>query len=144
MRLAKIGQSRWTVLAVRDGRGACPVLDLLESSGAPGERLLADLEQTIPERGPPRNSDASKALRDKILELREPTTHGGTLRVLYFYDEGNLIVCANGVLKKSNKTPDELIDAAVKLRNQYLKAKEENKLVIETLPKTDEEAGHDT
>lgn len=138
MHLLRLGQKVWTVLAVMDHRGACAVLDLLESQGDPGERLLADLQENIPQRGPPRNNpDASKALRDKIYELREPTTRGGTLRVLYFYDEGRVIVCANACLKKRNKTPDDLIDAAVEIRKEYLEAKEKKRLMIEPL-ETDE------
>ena len=110
------------------------MLDLLQSEGDPGDRLLADLKETIPERGPLRNTEASKPLRDKILELREPTSHGGTLRVLYFYDAGHVIVCVNACLKKTNKTPDDLIDAAVALRAAYFEAKEQGRLRIEDLP----------
>jgi hypothetical protein len=112
-------------------RDECPVLDLLESSGDPGKRLLSDLKESIPERGPPKNNpEASKALRDSILELREPVSKGGTLRVLYFYDKGRVIVCANGILKKSNKTPDDLIDAAVRVRNDYMAAVQNGQLEI--------------
>ena len=134
MRLVRLGQGRWTVLAVLNGRGDCQVLDLLESEGAPGERLLADLQERVPNHGPPLNSEASKPLRDKILEFREPTNHGGTLRVLYFYDKGHVVVCANGVLKKTDKTPDELIDQAVAIKAAYDADKVRNDIVIEELP----------
>ncbi len=61
-------------------------------------------------------------------------TKGGTLRVLYFYDAGHLVVCANGELKKRDKTSDALIDAAVSVRVAYLEAKIKQRLVIEDLP----------
>lgn len=134
MRLAKLGQGRWKVLAVVNARGDCPVLELLMESGAPGVRLLADLQERVPQHGPPRNSEASKPLRDKIFEFREPTTHGGTLRILYFYDKGNVVICANGILKKSRKTPDELIDAAVDIKAAYDAATQRNDIEIEELP----------
>ena len=137
MRLTLLGHAEWTVLAVMTERGNCEVLDLLMSSGKPGERMLADLTQRMPQHGPPRNTEASKALRDRILELREPVSKGGTLRVLYFYDAGKVIVCANAVLKKSRKTPDELIDAAVEVRKRYWVASRQRKIRIETLPEAD-------
>ncbi len=130
MRLLRLGKRNWTVLVVTKGRFECPVLDLLEASGDPGERLLSDLKEYVPNRGPPKNSEASKPLRDKILEFREPVTKGGTLRLLYFYDEGHVVVCANGVLKKSDKTPDDLIDAAVAIRTAYVEARESGQLEI--------------
>jgi phage-related protein len=135
MRLLKLGQKEWTVLAVLDEHDGCSVLDLLAGAGDPGKRMLADLQVSIPERGPPLNNpEASKALRDSILEFREPTNRGGTLRVLYFYDKGRVIVCAEGLLKKRNKTPDALIDNAIKIRTQYLGAQKLGRIQIESLP----------
>ena len=134
MKLARLGRKVWTVLAVLTEREECPVLDLLESSDIPGERLLADLRETIPARGPPRNSEASEYLRDKIFELREQVTRGGTLRVLYFYDDDHVVVCVNGVLKKKDKTPKTLIDAAVEKRTAYFDAKAKKQLAIVDLP----------
>jgi hypothetical protein len=90
-------------------------------------------------RGPPRNSEASKPLRDKIFEFREPVTKGGTLRVLWFYDEGKIVVCANGELKKTRKTSDSLIEAAIADRDRYLTDKRLGRLSIKDLPKPDQE-----
>jgi phage-related protein len=110
------------------------VLDLLNDSGDPGLRLLADLKESVPRRGPPANNEASKKLRDDIFEFREPVTRGGTLRVLYFYDKDRVVVCVNGVLKKRDKTPDDLIDAAITKRAEYLSAKAMNRLHIQDIP----------
>jgi hypothetical protein len=139
MDLLRIGHGAWTVLTILDSNGDSKVLDLLEANGAPGERILADLQRFIPERGPPKNKEASKPLRDKILEFREPVTKGGTLRVLWFYDEGNVVVCANSELKKKDKTSATLIDAAIADRNRYLADKKLGRLTIKDLPKTDQE-----
>ena len=144
MKLVRLGQGKWTVLAVMTDRGECPVLELLAVSGDPGERLLADLRENIPQRGPPLNNpEASKALGDKIFELREPVKKGGTLRVLYFYDEGYLVVSVNGELKKRDKTSNELIDAATSVRTAYMEAKRTKRLVIEDLPQPTDSAGDD-
>lgn len=139
MKLLRLAKQQWTVLAVQNDRGNCQVLDLLSESGDPGERLLSDLRESIPARGPPlNNQEFSKSLRDKIFEFREPTTKGGTLRVLWFYDENKLVVCANGVLKKRGDTPAELIDAAVKVRTAYFEAKKVDQLTITDLPSEEE------
>jgi hypothetical protein len=139
MHLLRIGTEAWTVLAISDDASNCEVLDLLAASGDPGERMLADLQVSVPQRGPLKNSEASKFLRDKILEFREPVTKGGTLRVLWFYDEGNVVVCARGELKKTRKTSDSLIDAAMADRERYLADKKLGRLRIKDLAKTDQE-----
>ena len=72
--------------------------------------------------------------RARFAHVREPVKKGGTLRVLYFYDKGRVVVCVNGVLKKSNKTPDDLIDAAVRIRREYLDAVKSNSLEIVDWP----------
>jgi phage-related protein len=44
-------------------------------------------------------------------------------RVFCCFDKGNLIVLFNGFQKKSQKTPKNEIDLAVKLKNEYFKLK---------------------
>ena len=40
-------------------------------------------------------------------------------RMFCFFDEGNLIVLANGFLKKSKKTPKSQINKALKIKKEY-------------------------
>jgi phage-related protein len=42
-----------------------------------------------------------------------------TLRIFCFFDEGKLIVLANGYLKKSQKTPKSQINKALKIKKEY-------------------------
>jgi len=58
--------------------------------------------------------------REKVFEFK---TKGG-VRVMGFWDEGLLIVCTHGFLKKSQKTPSCEIDRAVVARGEYFAAKE--------------------
>jgi Gp49-like protein DUF891 len=120
MRLLLLAQAKWTVYAVCGGTGECQVLDTLIEAGVPGKRLLADLREYVPVNGPGHNEEFTKALRDGILEFRQPTSKGPTPRVLYFYERGFVIVCAVACLKKANKTPDALIDEAIEIRRRYL------------------------
>lgn len=78
-----LGRLKWTVYAVCDGSGHCQVIDTLIDAGNAGLRLLADISEYVPSNGPGHNEEFTKALRDSILEFRQPTSRGGTPRVLY-------------------------------------------------------------
>ena len=71
------------------------------------------------EAGPPKDPEKSKFLRDEIFEFR---TKGG-LRLLWFYDEGRVVICVNGYIKQGQKAPNVEIEAAIKWKNNYLAAK---------------------
>ena len=45
-------------------------------------------------------------------------------RVFSFFDEGNLVVLVNGFQKKSQKTPINELELAIKLKKQYHNEKE--------------------
>jgi phage-related protein len=51
---------------------------------------------------------------------------GPALRVLWFYDEGRMIVCTHGYWKTTRRTPLGEIDKARRLRSDYLLAKSGN------------------
>lgn len=71
----------------------------------------------------------SKPLEDGIFELRARV---GTdiSRVLYFFVIGKKIILTNGFRKKTEKTPQDVIDIAKKYRDDYIKryGEGENKL----------------
>ena len=54
------------------------------------------------------------------------------IRVLYFYDEGFVVVCAHLYGKKSQKAPPGEIAAARKVRDAYFAAKAGKKLKFST------------
>ena len=63
-----------------------------------------------------------KHLRDGIFELR--TEWGGNIyRAFFIFDDGNVVMLFNGFQKKSQKTPPQEIDKAVKLKNEYYASK---------------------
>lgn len=59
---------------------------------------------------------------DGIYEVRVITTFK-SIRILCFFDDGNLVVLANCFVKKSQKTPRKEIKLAEKLKKEYLKDK---------------------
>jgi len=64
---------------------------------------------------------------DGIYEIRVITTFK-SVRILCFFDKGELIVLTNCFLKKSQKTPRKEIKMAEKLKEEYLNEKYGGKL----------------
>lgn len=64
----------------------------------------------------------SKPLGDGIFELRIKQSTN-IARILYFYDEGKVIVIANGYLKKKNKVNKNILNKAKKIKKEYNKLK---------------------
>src|ERR1700693_1345113 len=103
MRFREVRKEVWTILAVSTDRGDCELLDFLEGLGSEYESDAASLGRlfdSVAQGGPPRNVYVSHQLGGKIFEFTR-----GDLRVLYFTDEGRIVICTHGLLKKTKKTP---------------------------------------
>ena len=60
----------------------------------------------------------SKHLRNGIFELK--VKHSNRIsRSLFFYYDGEIIIFTNGFIKKTNKTPDEEIEKAIKYMKSF-------------------------
>ncbi len=68
---------------------------------------------------------------DDIWEFR-----AGALRILCFRDDGALILCTHGFVKKSQKAPVSEIERAERYRTQYFAAKTHKHLIHGPRPKT--------
>jgi phage-related protein len=92
---------------------------------APNEwpKMVRILDYVI-EAGPLKDAEKSKQLREGIFEFR---TKGG-LRLLWFYDEGRVVICVNGYIKQGQKTPRQQIDEAIQWKSRYFEAKQTGKL----------------
>ena len=117
--------ARFAIRAWGDER-SCELIDFLAKleRAAPADqaRLLYLIQRTA-DWGPPHNERQCRALQGKqALGLYEFKTPGGA-RVLWFYDEGSLIICSHGFVKKKDKTPLEEIKRAQTIRTQYLREK---------------------
>ena len=59
-----------------------------------------------------------KLVRDGIYELR--TEYGGNIyRVFFIFDEGEIVVLFNGFQKKTQKTPQNEIEKAIRIKEAY-------------------------
>lgn len=59
---------------------------------------------------------------DGIYEIRVITTFK-SIRILCFFDKGDLVVLTNCFIKKTQKTPGKEIKMAEKLKNEYMNEK---------------------
>ena len=79
--------------------------DLIEIIDKVPETYLKDLDGT-----------------DKLFEIRVQSGND-IFRIFCFFDEGNLIVLANGFQKKTQKTPKQEIEKALKIKIDYYETK---------------------
>lgn len=59
-----------------------------------------------------------KLIRDGLFELRIKY-NGNIYRVFFIFDEGNIVVLFNGFQKKSQQTPSEDINRALRIKEEY-------------------------
>ena len=68
------------------------------------------------------NQKFVKYLRDGIFELR--VEYGGNAyRIFFILDDGNIVVLFNGFMKKTQKTPQQELEKATKLKEEYYESK---------------------
>ena len=63
-----------------------------------------------------------KYIRDEISELRAES-EGNIYRVFFVFDDGNIVVLFNGFQKKTQKTPQNEINKAIKIKEEYYASK---------------------
>ncbi len=129
MKLRIVRTGDWQVLAVCIERGDCPLLDFLaglEGKLARDGRRMLKLLDRVATQGPPRNTELSHQLAFGIWEFIQ-----GRLRVLWFYDEGKLVICSHGFVKKRQKTPAGEIERAQENQRRYSEAKARNDIEIQ-------------
>ncbi|MEO6136648.1 MAG: type II toxin-antitoxin system RelE/ParE family toxin [Ginsengibacter sp.] len=65
-------------------------------------------------------------MEDGIYEIRVEVGNN-IFRVFSFFDEGQMIVVANGFQKKTQKTPRNEIELAKEIKKEYFNEKDRNK-----------------
>ena len=61
-------------------------------------------------------------IKDGLFELRAECD-GNIFRVFFIFDEGNIVLLLNGFRKKTEKTPKQEIEKALKLKKEYYESK---------------------
>ena len=64
------------------------------------------------------NKNFVKHIREGVFELRAQY-EGNIYRAFFIFDEGNIVMLFNGFQKKTQKTPNDEIEKAIRLKNEY-------------------------
>ena len=59
-----------------------------------------------------------KHIKDRIFEMRTEY-EGNIYRVFFIFDDGNIVVLFNGFQKKTQKTPLNELEKAIKIKEAY-------------------------
>ena len=126
--LRKVRSGRACKILSMGSDDACPLFEFLSQLKRDDvnefAKIIALLDRTA-HHGVIKNEQKYRYFKsEKVFEFK---TRGG-VRVMGFWDEGMLIVCTHGFLKKSQKTPPGEIERAVVLRRDYFAAKEQGLL----------------
>ncbi len=68
-----------------------------------------------------------KSVRDGLFELRIEF-QGNIYRILFIFDEGDIVVLFNGFQMMTQKLPNAVVDIALKLKNEYYELKKHGTL----------------
>ena len=63
-----------------------------------------------------------KPIKEGLYELRTEY-NSNTYHVFFIFDEGNIVILFNGFQKKTQKTPKNEIEKALRLKKEYYEAK---------------------
>lgn len=103
--------------------GEKPVEIFLDSLDNKMRAKLLGLLGILSEKGNSLREPYSKHLQDGIFEIRCKFGNDIT-RVLYFFYYNQRIILTNGFVKKTQKTPKNEIDLAIKRRKSYIERSE--------------------
>ena len=128
MYLFIVSKGFYTVCAAGREPDHCELLEFLQDLGPnlqkDRDRVLA-LFGKVAREGPPRNIEIFHQIKGKLFEFIQ-----GRLRILWFYDEGRLIICTSGFMKKGQKTPRSEIEHAIQVMNEYFEDKKRGEIRI--------------
>lgn len=118
--LKKLGVNGYDIYGASENR--CLVREFINGlEGSSREKLWAILKR-ISEHGPPKNIEKFRALGDGMFEIKSYQ-----VRILCFFEKGQMIILTHGFIKKSPKTPPSEIERAKRLRDIYKRWKGEIK-----------------
>jgi phage-related protein len=63
-----------------------------------------------------------RTIREELYEIRAEY-NGNIFRVFFIFDDGNIVILFNGFQKKTQKMPNNEIEKALKLKDEYYEAK---------------------
>lgn len=122
---------KYSLWAMGDGR-SFETLDFLVKLKKDDQRCFDKINALFArcvDHGPPRNIEKCRKFKnsEEIFELKT----GDGVRILWFWDAGNLMICTHGFIKKRQKTPIKQIKYAEARRTAYFESRGNGLLVTE-------------
>ena len=108
----------WQVEFYEKENGEIPVNDFLLSLNEKMRAKAAKEIRILSEYGNRLREPYSKHIQEGIFELRIKFA-SDISRIFYFFFDGNKIILTNGFIKKTQKTPKEEIEKAIKYKEDY-------------------------
>lgn len=131
MWIRPVAIDHWKVYAIASSEDDCELLKFLESlsgdQAKSGQRLVQLLE-LVSQRGPRELPDAISHQIDPTERIWQFTK--GDLRLLWFYDDGRLVICSHAFVKKGQKTPIKQLERAIESRKRYIHAKSTDSIEV--------------
>lgn len=117
--------NKFTVIFYEDENGEKPVEEFLLSLDKKMRAKILGILGILEEKGNTLREPYSKPLGDGIFEVRCKIGTDLT-RVLYFFYYESHIILTNGFVKKTQKTPKQVIQLAKKRRIDYIERSQNN------------------
>ncbi len=111
-----------SILFYESTSGRCPVREFLDSLDGKQAQKIVWVLQLIRELPQPSRKFYKKLVGTDLWEVRADIG-GNALRLLGFMDGDRLVVLTSGFQKKTQKTPKQEIQTALKRRSDYIKRK---------------------
>lgn len=108
----------WQVEFYEKENGEVPVSDFLKNIDTKMRAKAVKEIQILSEYGNRLREPYSKHIQDGIFELRIKFA-SDISRIFYFFFDGDKIILTNGFIKKTQKTPKEEIEKAIKYKEDY-------------------------
>ena len=117
--------NKFTVIFYEDENGEKPVEEFLLSLDKKMRAKILGILGILEEKGNTLREPYSKPLGDGIFEVRCKIGTDLTRVLYFFYYEGHIIL-TNGFVKKTQKTPKQVIQLAKKRRTDYIERSQNN------------------
>ncbi len=99
--------------------GRKPAKEFIDSLDLWTQRRFFDKKDLLERFGHKLPEPHAKYLKDGVFELRFSGKEG-KIRVLYFFFYKNKVIFTNGFIKKTQKTPKQILKIALKDRKKFL------------------------
>jgi phage-related protein len=118
---------KWNIIYYETVKGKCEVQEFIASRKDREQAKILSWLSILEQRGPTLPRPYADLLEDGIHELRIKLT-GDQVRILYFFSYQEFIIVTHSFMKTTKKVPKSEIEKAKKLRDDFLKRFDEQKI----------------